>query len=309
MAETFSPSVLTKGALSTFFEQLSGERASLIDRWATRVDSNADAENHPWLGEPPQMAEVVDEVVFTPMSDANYKLTNVTYAAGIQFPRRTVITDQTGGVSRRIQQMAVVAAMHPNKLLIQNLIDGDSATLGLDVTNEAYFNDTHAARGTLSSTQDNINVGTGTTTAQVSADFNAALAQGLDLLAENGEPFREEVTQIEVVAPPVLMKPMKEAVRAQVISQTTNVQFEGMTVGFTFTARISADDANDWYIGFSDSPVKPLIFQNLEALNFTSLDTDESELAFNAEVYRYKTRADYATGYALWQNAQKITNT
>ena len=309
MSQTYAPNQLTKGVLGTFFEQLSGEKASLVDRIATRVPSTAKSETYPFLGDSPQMDELDDELVFSALIDSSYTLTNVDYVSGLAFKRRDVKDEQSGGIGLRIRQLASVAARHPNKLLINALINGDSSTLGLDHTGEAFFTSTHAARGS-SGTGDNIISGTGTSTAQVAADFNSALSTMMGFLQDNGDPWREEVERVAVVSPTGNMKPMKEAIKAQVISQTSNVQFDGgTTFDLIFTGRLDADDANDFYVLDVSSPVRPLIFQDREPLTFVALDRDDTDVAFRREQYQYKARATYAVGYSLWQNAVKVTNT
>jgi phage major head subunit gpT-like protein len=308
MSQSYTPSQLTKGVLGTFFEQLSGERASLVDRIATRVPSSANSETYPYLGDPPQMEELVDELKISALIDSSYTLDNVDYVSGIAFRRRDVMDEQSGGIAMRIKQLASVAARHPNKLLIQALIDGDSSTLGLDHTGEAFFTSTHAARAS-SGTGDNIIAGTGTSTAQVAADFNSAFSALMGFKQDNGDPWREELEKVAVVSPTGNMKPMKETVKATKISDTDNVQLDGISVDLVFTARLDSDDANDWYMLDVGSPVRPLIFQDREPLTFVALDRDDTETAFKREQYQYKARATYAVGYSLWQNALKVTNT
>ena len=309
MGITYAPTQLNKGIRSDFFKHVAGENTSFVDKIAMRIQSSFSNEEYGWLGESPQMEEIEDEIEFQPPTDTSYTLTNRDYASGLAFKRRQVKDEQSGGIAMRTRQLAQVAASHPNKLLIQSLIDGDSATLGVDYTGEAFFNAAHSARGQQTATQSNIQTGTGTTTAQVAADLNTALAALLDTLGENDEPFREDLTKITVGAPPALMKPLKEAVRAQIIDQTSNVQFEGMAFDFIFTARLTADDANDYYVMDTGNPTKGLVFQDREPLEFIALDRPDDEAAFTREVYRYKARATYASGYGLWQYIQKVTNT
>lgn len=308
MSQTFNPTVLEKGVKGRFIFASQIATMNLKERIAMTELSTSDQEKYAWAGEVDQLEEVVDEVRFSPMSDASYTLANTVYAKGLAIKRTNLDDDQIGMFLRRISDLAKRGMTHPDKLIVQALIDGASATLGLDYTGEAFFNATHAARGFQTATQSNIVTGTGTSTAQVAADLNTAMAQQLNFVDEANEPFHEEVRSYALVAPPALMKALKEAIKAQVIAQTSNVQFDEVTFDFIFTSRLTTDSADDYYLLNTTQPDnRALIFQQRDALELTSLQ-QESETGFKREQYLYKARARHAVGYALWQNAIKVDN-
>lgn len=307
MAQTYAPTSLIKGTLGTFglaFQESS--RFSLIERISTVVESSASEEKYAWLAEAPQMAEVTSSINFVGLGDASYTLTNKEYAAGLVFKRRDVENDQAGMIGQRIRQLATTAAFHPNKLLIDLLTNGNSSTLGLDYTGEAFFNDTHAVRGKQSATQDNIISGGGTTTAQIAADIGLSIGRMLKFESESGEPFNEMITKVAIVTPTALWQPMHEAVHGALISQTSNVQLAGMQIDLIPTGRLDASDANNFYVLDVSGSLKPLIFQFNTGVEFAEDRT--GELAFSANQYRYKAQAFYTAGYSCWQKAVRVVN-
>lgn len=305
MAITYNPSQLTKGARAIFMEAIATE-ANIVDRLATRVASDSDSEDYAWMGEPPQMDEFVDELKFTPMSDATYQLQNKTYTSGIAVRRKDLEDEKTGGIAMRIRQLAEVAGRHPNKLLTTALTEGTTNT-GYDGV--AFFSASHPARGQQSATQSNLLTGSGTTTANVQTDLNAAVSALANFLAENNEPLNESFSRLVVVAPPILRKPLLEAVNAGIIAQTSNVQLADLGFDLIFSPRLTADSASDFYVGIQDTAVRGLVFQDRVAMEFTAQDNADADSAFTREEYRYKTRYRARAGYGLWQKMVKINNT
>lgn len=306
MTVLYTPSALEKGIRGLFVGALTGmQRSSYVPMIATVVDSNAADEKYAWLGESPQMVDLTKkEIEFSALSDTNYTITNNVFAAGLAVKRTDLDDDQIGALRNRVSRLAEVAVAHKNKLLMTLLTAGDS-NLGYD--GNAFFSSTHPARGS-SGTGDNTIAGTGTTTAQVATDLNTAIAQMMNFLAENGEPFHEDVSQLVVVAPPALRKPVMEAISASVISQTSNVQFNGLNITPLFAPRLTADDANNWYLLNVGRSLRPLLIQDRDPLEFSALETG-SETAFVREQYLYKVRWRGNSGYGFWQDAVEVTNT
>ena len=299
-----TPTQLEKGLKGIFFSEAASVPPSLVDNVATLVTSQADSEKYAWIGESPQMEEIIDEVKFVSLSDTGYTITNKEYAAGIAVRSRDVKNDQTGGIAARTRQLASVAQRHVNKLLINALING-TTNLGYDGV--AMFSDTHTARDQQASTQDNLLAGSGTSTANVQTDINAGIAAILNFLAENNEPYTEEINRIAIIAPPALRKPIIEAVQAGIISQTDNVQVDGISWYLHFSGRLTSTDVNDWYMLDVGGPVRPLVYQLREGVRFEALE--DGDTAFVRNEYRYKAQAYHEVGYGPWQKAVKFVNT
>lgn len=300
--QLYTPTALEKGVRAEFLTALNDAGPNLVDKFCTVVSSSAKDEKYGWLGESPQMEEIDgDELKISALTDTGYTLTNQTFASAISVKRSDLADEQFGGIAMRIRQLAVKAARHPSKLVIDSLVAGTS-TAGHD--GSSFFSNSHTARG-ASGSQDNIVSGSGTSTSSVQVDLQNCIEQLLTFKDEAGEPFSEELTNIGIVAPAALMQPMREATQASIISNTSNVGFSGVNFEIHFSGRLT--DVNDWYVMNLSNPLRPLIFQDREPLELVSLE-GESDAGFLREVYTYKARARYAMGYSHFALACKVTN-
>ncbi len=312
MSQLYLPTSLEKSLKALLLSTMAGLPPNMVGTIASVVDSAANNEKYAWIGQPPQMEELADEVKFTPLSDTGYTITNKTFVGGISVPRTLLEDDQVGGVMMRIKQLAEVAKFHPDKILMDAVINGADSTLGLCYDAGAFFSATHSSRGvgSGSGSQSNLLTGAGTSTANIQTDLQAAIAAMLNFKAENGEPFHlGGVRELLLLAPPALIKPIQEVLYAQLISNTSNVQVpSGVNIKVRYEPRLTSDSTADWYLLNIGGSMKPLIFQDRISLQFEALEQGDSESAFNREEYRYKVRARYNVGYAFWQSAIKINN-
>ena len=299
MSLLYSAISLEKGLKTLFLQNFSAE-STLADRLCFVESSASDKEKYEWLGQAPQMAELVGERKITPLSSTGYELENTTYESTVSISRNHLEDNQTGSIRRRIQQMAQTASAHVNKLVINALINGTTNT-GYD--GAAFFANSHTARGD-SGAQDNLLAGSATTTAGLATDLAAAKASMLNFLDEAGEPFHGDGNlALTVVAPPALEKNFREVLGAGVISQTDNMQ-SGMA-DLVISPRLT--DADDWYVLRTDNLARGLIFQQRSPIEFSALESN-TESSFLKEVYMYGVRARYGVGYAFWQSAIKTVN-
>lgn len=307
MAISYNPSAFLKGAKTTFAMGYNPD-LTWLDKLCYKVTSVADSEVHPWVGQPPQMVELIDgeSVLFTGLSDASVTLTNKTYAAGLEFLRKHIDDQQNGVLDLRVRQAADVASGIYNKHLTDLIVDGTNTTTTA-YDGAAFFSGTHPAR-IDSGAQDNLLAGTGTTTAQITTDLAAAIAWIQTCLAENGEPFAGGVNlKFTAMCPAAIAHNFREVLTASVISQTTNIYMGAAEL--IVNPRLDATDTGDWYL-FAETPsMKPFIYQERDGIEFSSQDgTQESDATFTRELYRYKVRARHAFGYGYWQLATKTVN-
>lgn len=312
MSESNISALLSQGVRAAFIRSLNAmDGNDLVSRVCTVSPSSARDEKYGWLGQPPQMQEAGSTqaggsatVPVTALSESDYTITNKKFWASIAVDRDDWADDQARGLALRVQQLASVAMGHRNKLVIDMLTGGTSNTC-YDGT--PFFGDSHPARKDEGGTQDNLISGTGVDTGAVATDVNTALSTMMSFVAENGEPFHEaNSSSFTLVAPPALMRPVKEALGASIISNTSNVQFEGLSVDVIFAPRLASVDANDWYLLHTGGGLRPLIFQDREPLELE--DTREGDAAVLQEQYIYKVRARYNVGYGFWQDAVKVVN-
>ena len=298
MSVLYSPTSLEKGLKVLFLEHFTSE-ASLAPQLCHIENSESDSEKYEWLGQAPSVQEFLDERRPIPLSSGSYTITNKTWESTILVSRADLEDNRTGSVRRRIQQMAAAAAGHQNKLIIDALINGTS---DLCYDGAAFFANSHPARGDNGGF-DNLLAGSGTTTAQFSADFAAAKAAMLNFLDEGGNPFHGDGVQgLTCVVPPALEKAARETLNSGMISNTSNIQVGAADL--VVSPRLS--DADDWYLLRTDS-VRGLIFQDRLPIEFTALE-GQTDTGFNRDQWRYGIRARYNVGYAHAQCAVKTVN-
>lgn len=307
MTTLYTPSVQARGVRGSFFRALTGaERSSLVPLISEVISSDGADEKYAWIGESPQMVELLDEVAYKPLSDTTYTITNKIFKAGLVVRRKDLDDQQYNGITRRIQQLASVAVGHKNKMLVDALINGTSATLGLCYDGVALFHDAHPDRGVAGvGTQDNLLAGSGTTTANLQTDLNTGIQTMLTFKAENGEPFTESLDKLMIVAHPSMRKSVLEALNAQIISNTSNVGFAGLNIQPVFTPRLV--DVNDWYMLNMSANMASLILQDRDPLEFSALESGER--AQVQEQYLYECRWRGNVGYQFWQSGLKFVNT
>ena len=273
---------------------------SLADRLCFVETRASDKEKYEWLGQAPQMSELMGERKITPLSDTGYELTNTTYEATIAVKRNHLEDGQTGSINRRIQQMAQTASQHVNKLVIDALVNGTTDTC-YDGT--AFFGNSHTARGD-GAAFDNLAPGSGNSSSAIATDLATAKSTMLRFQDEAGESFHaDSPAQFTVVAPPELEKNFREVLGASMISNTSNMQVGAAEL--IISPRLS--DANDWYFLRTDNLARGLIFQQRSPIEFSALESN-TESSFLREVYYYGVRARYAVGYAFPQCAIKMVN-
>lgn len=301
--QSYNPATLAAGYKSLFFRSISGmEKIVWAQRVCSVVSSDGPDETYSWIGQSPQMVELKGEFQVTPLSDTSYTITNLTYGAVLSVKRADIEDDRQGGYALRIGQMAGVAMAHRN-LIVSNLLANGTTDTCYD--GAAYFADAHPARGDEGGTQDNLLAGSGITTANFQTDLSTGIGTMMGFTAENGEPAVEMPTRFTCVVPPGNVWTLKEALKSQEVSNTTNVRFDGIDFDVIVDPRLS--DTNDWFLLFTGgNGMMPLIWQDRVPLEFTA--QEQGDQSFWRDQYNYRTRARYNAGYGPWQYAVKFVN-
>ncbi len=311
MAIVAAPSQLLKGMQAVFIEALAEVAASspVFDNAATYVSSESEDEDYAWIGDVAGLNEFVDEVQFAGLSDTSYTLTNKKFTGGLQFLRDNLNDEKTRGMHQRIMDLATRARQHSEKQLVDALINGDVNSHpdlggGIGYDGVVFFSATHPARGD-SGEQSNLVSYSGSSTANAQTDLGASVAALLKMKDESGEPLNEYAKNFYVAYPPTLHKPIAEALGAQIVSNTTNVQFAGFSWTLIQSARLEAHSAAEYYVGVNPpGGTKALIYQDREPVTLESLE--DGDEAFKREVYSYKVRKRSAAGYGRWQRMVRV---
>ena len=105
-------------------------------------------------------------------------------------------------------------------------------------------------------------------------------------------------TGLVCIVPPTMLMTASEALAATVATGGENVLAgAGRIIAFPHLTT-----ASTWYLLKCDVSVRPFIFQDRVAIEFTALEKD-SEEGFKRDKYLYGVRARYRVTYGYWQYA------
>ena len=286
---------LEKGLRSIFIEQLAKE-APLTDLIATTIQSNSDIESYGFLSESPTPKHWPTGSERQPeaLSEAKMVLANKRYESTISVGRED-LDDQAAGLAAlrpRIQELATRASNFKSKLAVDALVAN-----GNGIDGNPFFG-AHGSQG------NNLISGSGTTATACSNDLSTAIATMRKFTDGVGEPFDEEISGgLVVLCSPDMERPMQEVLDgAYVSSGGSNVMLS--RAGLKVSSRLSD---GDWYLACVNKPVKPLIYQDRDPIEFGALE-NASETGFMKEVYHYGIRLRCNVGYGVWQRLIKVDN-
>lgn len=304
-----STGLARKGIRSEFLNRFdAAQRATVYQDWTTRITSDAEGENYRWLGTVPEMREWGDGRQAKGLRSESYNVFNKKYEATIEVDRDELSDDQTGQIRVRIGELAVRAATHKDKLL-STLLENGGTTGNNSYDGVTFFNDAHVSGASGSQDNDrtqNITDPTTPTTAEAKASIAEAVSAMMGFKDDQGTPMMLNTASLVCVVPPLMQFAFREALNAAIISQTSNVAMQGLAGVVTFPWLTSTDK---WYLLKTDGVVRPFVFQDREPIEFTALDTPDSEEGFKREKYLYGCRARYALAYGYWQYAIRTTFT
>lgn len=303
MALIVSPVSLEKGLKAIFLANIT-DQFTYADSVATTVPSDSNLETYGWMGQLPKVRQWIGEREIKGLESTKYNLTNLKWESTIGVLRDDIEDDKLGAYGIRIGQLAEVAGLHISELIASALVNGTDAVLGLCYDGGAFFTATHPARG-QSGTQSNLQTGTGTTVAQLAADYEAVRLKMLRFLDESGRPWRRSLGKVIIACPPDLELTFRKVFNLSMISQTSNEVLQREDVEVLPMPELT--DTNDWYALHVGSVLKPLILQMRVGIEFQAHERD-AERAFMSDVWLYGTRGRYVVGYAFPWDAVKVTN-
>jgi len=291
--------LLTKGLRSEFFSRFEAANTHFADL-TTRISSNSDSETYKWLGSVPRMREWGTGRVARGVRTETYSVENLKYEATLEVDRDEISDDKTGQIRIRIGELAERVASHKDYLIAQLLINGETA--GFDsYDGVSFFNDAHVSGG--SGSQDNkLTYAAADPDNPSTVEFKGALKQAIGAMMgfkdDQGDPMSISANGLVCVVPTTMFLAALEAVNATIIGDTSNVLAgAARVIGFPWLS-----DQSKWYLAKTDGVVRPFIFQDREAVEFTAL-TEESDEGFRREKFLFGARARYRITYGYWQFA------
>ncbi|MFQ3611270.1 MAG: Mu-like prophage major head subunit gpT family protein [Fimbriimonadales bacterium] len=277
------------------------ESASIVPQIATIVRTNLPTQKYGWLGTVPVMREFVDERSPSGLRVLEYTISDRTWEASIAVERRALEDEQYDMIRMRVRDLALEAVRHREQLVIQALLQG--ATTGFTYDGYKLF-DTNHQEGE-SGVQSNVYNGALSTEA-----LQQAIARMMQFKDDRGRPMG--IMPDTLLVGPKLHWLAMELLESPIVVQanTTNnsTPYKNVLQGklrLMVSPYITGADENRWFLLDTSRSVRAVIFQERRdvPLEFSALDSPNSEQVFLRDKAFYGVRARYGVGYGLWHTA------
>lgn len=305
MPGTDYPKILKNAIKSTFFEAYNNEPDGIYPELVTVVESGRGrmSETYGFLGNNPAVREWLDERTSGRPDEYEYVIKNRKWESTLEIKREDVDADQYGQIRLRVQQLAWAARRHKEKLVIQTLVDG---TTGLCYDGQPFFSANHSSG--KSGTQSN----SVTAAFSVSA-LQAAIIAMMNFKDDQGEPLG--IVPDTILVPPALMWTVREVLESPVVvikgGSNTYTDYKNVMAGslrLLVSPYITSSTA--WYLLRLNHPLRPLILQQSDPLEFVALEEPGSSAdVFWRDRYLYGIRERYNVGYGPWFTAYYSSGT
>lgn len=302
MLTTLTPELLVEGLNALFLTRVSNEEQDIVRLVANVLTTTKRTETFPFLGDAPSFRKWVTRRKSTVLSTATYSMTVDDWESSLDIDMRDLQDEQIPMLADKVGEMADKASRHRIQLIVEEMVNA-TTTVGYDGV--SFFNDAHPARGNQTATQDNNLAASGTTVANLQADYDAAHVAMSRFVDEEGEVYHGNVRpDFLVVAPPELFRNW-----STVLFNTTQPNNDGQNVyrgqgDLATTARLT--DTADFYMLKVNGTIRPFIFLERQGIQTTNT-------MMHTETYRptkqvtYGADARYTTGVNRWQFGIKFS--
>ncbi len=287
------------GVRAAFFAGFDGA-SDHYKQLCTRIPSTTAEEKYRFLGNVPRMREWGPGRQLQGLMSESYDVASLRYEVSLEVDADEVADDQTGQSMTRIRELGQVAGSHKDYQIAQLLINGNAAGfVGYDGV--PFFSASHVSD--QSGTQDNTIAPTATDPDDPTvAEFKKALTQAIQRLMsfknDKGNSMRSTPDGLSLIVPGSMFFTALEVVGATMISSSDNVLKNSAAV----VPLPEIDDANVFYLLKTNVELRPLIFQDREAIRLDQVGAG-SELHFSKNKFWYGATARYRITYGRWQYA------
>ena len=288
-----SPKALLKGIKADFSRLFAIEPAPVFDTVITRVKSNSDEEKY-WIPESlPGVKEWKDNRHFGDFGDKYMKVTNFDWDNGLKVERNTINDSREylgGNVEAWVKMLTNETKQFPDELCNILLAANSNAFDGT-----AMFATSRPNIDTGSNTINNLLTGTSSSTYSLSefkADFASAKSALMGFKDKGNKPFNKNPRFAVIV--PAHMEDIAETLLAErqqliYVSGTESNLYAGKASIIVNHYQASTD--NDWYMVNVNSPFKPFLIQDRQAVQWNVWDDTKSKFV--------EYGLDFRMGYAF----------
>ena len=307
MAVVVDTGLTSAGIVGRFFRRLEEiAEAAWWTKLAMRFASSAESETYRWLGMVPQVREWKGGRQVKPLRASGLTIVNKVWEATIRIDADEQRRDKTGQILVRIQELARRVATHPNKLLTDLMLSGETQN-GYD--GQPFFSSSHSEGD--SGTQSNVvSVDVATPTAPTADEMRDAIVRGiaqiLSIKDDQGEPMNETARSFLVMVPTSFLASTLTALSSQQINASSNPLAGSGPYRLEWVANPRLTWTDRFAIFRTDGESRPFIFQEELPVQVQVL-AEGSELEINENQHQYGVKAIHAAGYGVWQDACLVT--
>lgn len=291
---------MTRSAVIFFRKQLAALPTQDFMQAVLSGPSDGHSHDWSWIGDLAAVNEWTDERTLNELQQFSYSLTNARWESTVRVPLMAFRTQNATLIQQRVNELVEAGRRHLWRRFIDLLIAG---TTGLGFDAAAFFADAHSYAD--SGSYDNLLGGSGVDTdAHVETDWLAVKAAMASFPNSRGEPI-EAVPDL-VVCPTGVEHRFRKLFNATMLSNNSNIYVnEAQVIG---SARLAANDANDWYAFCTKLPAKPFVFQENIPWRMGAVTNLNDSWVFLNDALLYGGDGYYQMGYGLPQLAVKVVN-
>lgn len=305
MANNTAAYVATLRGLTMKMTQAFETATPFYPRVCMTANSLGRDEQYGILGAVPQMKEWLGDRQASKLRAADYTLVNREFQADIDVEKNDIDDDRLGLYPEKFAELGQRAATHPDKLLMETLVAGESKAC----FDGQFFFDTDHSFGDSGSQSNDLTATVASTSAVTATEFknafDASVIKMLGYVDDQGEPLNQPVigalNNLIVVVPLALRQKAYEAFETQLFSNTTNVVIDRpqVVVSPYLTSGVK------FYTLYVGGQIKPFIFQQRRGLRTQIKDMEDN----SKRSIQFLADARYAMGYGAWWNAALTTLT
>lgn len=276
---------------STAFNKSFDTVAPNYQKVATVVPSSTGEQDYKWLGQIPEMREWIGEREVQSLAAYDYSLKNKKFEMTYGVPREDIEDDKYGVYAALFSNMGESAALHPDKLVFEAMMNGFTA---LCYDGKPFFAGNHQVENTTYSNKGNERLSR--------ESYKKARASIMSIRGDKGKSLK--LMPDLLVVSPALEETARLILEADQVNGTTNV-LKGTAK--LLVEPMLAEHESYWFLLCTGRFLKPFIYQLREKIRFTSLTKDTDENVFMRDEFLYGATGRSNAGYAFWQMAYGST--
>ncbi len=287
---------------STLFREVLRDTPTYYQQVATEIPSTTREMRHAWLDRIPQMREWLGERVVNNLAVRLQSIENRLFEDTVGV-KRTDLEDDLIGVYRPvIEELAMQTKAWPDKLIIDAMLAGTSAVA---YDGQHFFDSNHPQNMDEPSSPLQSNL---LADHDLDADALAdAIQVMMSFIGADGKPL--EIIPDLLVVPPQMKFRAARLLQAELLARdvatasghavSTDTNVLKGSLDLLVLPRL-AKEPGSYYVLCTKRAIKPFIFQNREAPEFTALTKPDDENVFRRDEFLYGVRARGAAGYGPW---------